>query len=339
MENRTIRWGLLGAGIILNRWLKGALQVDGTEITAVASRTPETAAGMAQKWSIPRVMTYDEMVSSPDIDVVYIPVPHQAHKTLALKAMNAGKHVLVEKPAAVTAAEWDEMTACAKKNNVFLMEAFWMRFFPATEFLLKTIADGIIGDVRLVQANFGFRTADDCTSRLVDPARAGGGLLDVGVYNLHFARMIYGKDPLNVRGTATIGAELPAVRVDEQAAYIAQFDRGELAVMASAIKTTLVDTAFVYGTKGYITVPRYWRPTVVEVHAGGKETRSEFTVPQKIAGMADEGFQFEVAHVNDCLRQGLTESPVHTHAITASVMRQCDALRREWGLVYPFENN
>ena len=339
MENRPIRWGLLGAGVILNRWLKGAMQPEGMEISAIASRTPETASAMAEKWSIPRVMTYDEMVSSPDIDVVYIPVPHQAHKELALKAMRGGKHVLVEKPAGVTAADWDEMTACAKANGVFLMEAFWTRFFPATKFLLQTIAEGRIGRVRLVQANFGSRVADNCTSRLVDPARAGGALLDIGVYDLQFAQMIYGSEPVCITGAATIGQDFPAGRVDETAGYVARYADGGIAVMAASIRARLDDTAYVYGDTGYITVPNYWRPKVVNVTSGGRTERFEFPVDLRPGKQPDEGFQYEVIHVNECVRAGLTESPVHTWAITASVMRQCDALRREWGLVYPFEKN
>ena len=130
MGKEKIRWGLLGAGVIIDRWIKGAMQVEDMEIAAVASRTAESARHMAEKYGIPEVMSYGELLGRDDIDAVYVPVPHTAHKDLTIRALEAGKNVLVEKPAAVTAADFEEMAACAKKNGKFLMEAVWTRFFP-----------------------------------------------------------------------------------------------------------------------------------------------------------------------------------------------------------------
>ncbi len=112
MAGKKIRWGMLGAGAILDRWMKGAVQVEGAEVAAVASRTVETAGRQAEKFGIPSALTYDEILKRKDIDIMYIPVPHTAHKELAIRAMNAGFPVLVEKPAGVTAADWKEMTTC-----------------------------------------------------------------------------------------------------------------------------------------------------------------------------------------------------------------------------------
>ena len=128
-----IRWGLLGAGVILDRWMKGFRQVEDAQIVGIASRTRETAVKQAARYGIAEAMTYEEMLGRKDIDIVYVPVPHPFHKELTLQALDAGFHVLVEKPAAVTAAGWDEMTLCAKKNGRFLMEAVWTRFFPAIQ--------------------------------------------------------------------------------------------------------------------------------------------------------------------------------------------------------------
>ena len=130
---KKFRWGLLGAGVILDGWLNGLRQVEDAEIAGIASRTPETAQAKAKKYGIGEAMSYDEMLRRTDIDAVYIPVPHTAHKELAIRAMEAGIPVLVEKPASVTAEDWKEMTDCAVRNNVFLMEAVWTRFFPAIQ--------------------------------------------------------------------------------------------------------------------------------------------------------------------------------------------------------------
>jgi predicted dehydrogenase len=246
--------------------------------------------------------------------------------------MNAGKHVLVEKPAAVSARDFREMSECAKKNGVFLMEACWTYFFPAIKFAQKCIADGQIGEVRALNCSFSFRVPDEYQGRLTRPENAGGGLLDVGVYDLHMAQIVYGKDPVSIRGLASVNTDQLHLMVDEQAAFIAQYDRGELAVMSSGIRTDMLDTAYIYGTEGYITVPRFWSPDRVLVTRGGKTEEFSFPVEQKVNGLVDEGYQYEISHVNDCLRNGLQESPVVTHDRTLSVLSQCDALRHNWGL-------
>lgn len=247
--NRKIRWGLLGAGKILDRWMKGARQIEDMEIVAVASRTRENAAKMAEKFQIPEVLTYEEMLVRKDIDIVYIPVPHTAHMELAMKAMEAGKSVLVEKPAGINAQQWEKMTECAKKNQVFLMEAVWTRFFPIMKEIEAHLKD--IGDVRVVSTNFSFRN-DEMDSRLMDLSRAGGSLLDVGVYDLHFTKMILKKEPVLLSGVASMDTDEHHLQVDEQAAWIAQYDKGELGLMCSAVRTDMIDTAYIYGTKGHM---------------------------------------------------------------------------------------
>ena len=338
-QNGIIRWGILGAGSIVNIWIRGARQVEGMEIAAVASRTPQTAQAMAQRHGIPEALSYEEMIARDDIDVVYIPVPHSAHKALTLKALRAGKHVLVEKPAAVNAGEFREMAACAEENHVFLMEGMWMRFFPVLGRIPDYLGEKGIGPVRLIQSAFAFRMEENqIGGRLTDPMAAGGSLLDTGVYALHFTDVILNREPVKLTGLAAIDTDDLHLRVDEQASYVASFDRGELAVMTSAIRTAMPDTAYIFGTRGSIEIPVFWKPTRLIVRIGGRETETvEIPVPQRIPGIEDSGFQYEVAHVNECLRKGLTESPVLPWAKTIRILRQCDSLRAQWGLKYPFE--
>lgn len=327
----------MGAGEILNRWMKGAQQVEDMEIVAVASRSRERALKMAQRFHIPEAISYEELLSREDIDVVYIPVPHTAHRELAIRAMEAGKGVLVEKPAAINAGEFQEMIDCARKNNTFLMEAVWTKFFPLMQEIVNWVGEDGIGQVRVIQSNFSFRNEVDLASRLFDVNCAGGGLLDVGVYNLHFSRMILKKDPLSLIGKASVDTDEHHLQVDEQAAYIAQYDRGELAVMGSGVRTGMLDTAWIYGTKGCIEVPHFWKPTQMLVTVGAETTRVERKVAQKIAGVEDEGYQYEIAHVVQCIREGRIESPVLKWADTMAILNQCDSLRADWGIVYPQE--
>lgn len=337
MEKKEIRWGLLGAGNILNRWMKGARQADGMKIVAVASRTRETAVKMAEKFEIPEVLTYEEMLDRKDIDVVYIAVPHQAHKELALRAMNAGKHVLVEKPATVTAEDFEILTECARRNQVFLMEATWTRFFPLVEQIKEILNQGRIGKVYAVHSAFSCSIPEGYTGRLTDMEQAGGGLLDIGVYNLHFARMILEKDPIALTGLAVRDTDELHLQVDEQASYIAQYEGGELAVMTSGIRADMPDTACIYGSKGHLVIPHFWKPSCAQLVIGSQVEELASPVPQKYQEFEDEGYQFEIIHVNDCLRQGIQESPMMPWKVTLSVLKQCDQLRESWGLKYPFE--
>ena len=332
-----MRWGLLGAGRILDRWMKGAGQVEDMEIAAIASRTRETAGRMAEKFRIREALSYEELLTREDIEVVYIPVPHVGHKDLALRAMKAGKHVLVEKPATVTAKDFDELTACARENQVFLMEAVWTRFFPLAEVLRTCLEEDMIGQVRFMQSAFSFRSEPQQVPRLFDPNLAGGALLDTGVYNLHFADMVFGKEPVRMTGLASMDTDSLHLQVDEQGSYIAQYDQGELAVMTSAVRTDMPDTAYIYGTKGSIEIPTFWKPSRMHVITADRDEWVERPVDQKIAGVEDEGYQYEIRHVQECIRKGLTESPMMTWEKSRSVLALCDQLRADWGLRYPFE--
>ena len=331
------RWGLMGAGGLLPRWMNGAKQTDEIEIPAIASRTRETARRQALEYAIPDAMTYDEILERRDLDVLYILTPHTAHKELAIGAMEAGFPVVVEKPAAVTAADWDEMTSCARANGVFLMEAVWTCCFPLTQRTLEIIRSGRIGRVRNLQTTFAFRNPDDYTGRLYDPMLAGGALLDVGVYCLHYARMIFGEDPVETTALASVDTDSLHLRVDEQIAVACRYKDGALAVSNAAIRTEMPDTAVIYGTEGSIRVPDFWKPERLEIECAGSREIIEEPVPQRVPGVRDEGYAFEIRHVNECLRKGLTESPLVPHEATASVLRQCDMIRERCGLRFPFE--
>ena len=224
MSERTVRWGIFGAGDVVRRWIRGARQHRDMEIAAIASRTRESAALAAAELGIPEAMTYNELAGREDIEVIYVAVPHPFHKELAVMALKSGKHVLLEKPAAVNAAEFGEIAAAAENEKRFLMEAMWTRFFPITESIRECICSGEIGQVRAIHSAFGFRSDLSAGSgRLFDADRAGGSLLDTGIYNLHFADMILQKDPVRITGLASFDTDELHLKVDEQASYIAQY--------------------------------------------------------------------------------------------------------------------
>ncbi|MCD8045317.1 MAG: Gfo/Idh/MocA family oxidoreductase [Clostridiales bacterium] len=342
----TIKWGIMGSGGIVDRWMRGAIQCSDMEIAAIASRNPEHARQKAEQYYIPVSATYEQIVKMPEIQAVYIAALHTAHKELAILAMENGKSVLVEKPAAVNAADLGEMLDCAKRNHVFFMEAIWTRFFPLMRVLKAEIGRGTIGEVRDLQSSFSFRVpADHKESRLLNPDLAGGGLLDVGVYNLHFANEVFGKYPVCMWSLATIDSDENHIQVDEQACYIAQYDKGELATMSSGVRTAMVDAAFIYGTGGYIEIPQFWKPTQMKIveypedfeHGENIVREVQCPVEQRVPEVEDEGYQYEIRHVNECIRAGKCESPVMPWEKSMEIVKECDELRRQWGLEYPFE--
>ncbi|MDR3050443.1 MAG: Gfo/Idh/MocA family oxidoreductase [Oscillospiraceae bacterium] len=326
---QTIRFGILGAGAIAGRWMKDAHTLRGARVTCVASRNEAKARAFADAWGIPKAVgSYEDLVASLDVDVVYVATPHPLHRQHALLAMRAGKHVLCEKPAALNQRELRDMLACAQANGVFFMEAMWTRFFPGTLRVKELLAQGAIGRLCAVQAQFSFRAAYDPANRLFAPGLGGGALLDVGCYPISYAVDMFGAAPASVAGVAHIGP----TGVDEQNAISLRFPGGGVASLVSGLAADMPVVAALYGEEGCLTVPDFYHPERVLLTRAG-HTETVFDQPYE-----QEGFAFEVEHAADCVRQGLAESPRMPHSHSLAVMAAMDALRARWGLVYPTED-
>ncbi len=321
------RWGIMGPGNIANRFTEGAKHLPDTEIVAVASRDKARGDAFAAKWGIARsYQGYEPLVADPEIDAIYVATTHPYHKPCVLLAMGAGKPVLCEKPFAVNAAEAGEMVAAARARGVFLMEGMWSRYFPVMGRIRELIAAGAIGEVRIVQADFGFRAGYDLKSRLWAVEQAGGGLLDVGCYTISFASMLLG-EPARIAGLATLAEN----GVDEQAGMVLQYANGALATLSCSVRTNTPQTATIMGTEGTIHIAGpWWQPRRFTLSAGGKV--EEFEI-----GFESTGFNYEIADANRCIREGLKESAIMPLDETLSIMRTMDALRAQWGIRYPME--
>ena len=323
-----IRFGVMGTGRIVEQWLRGAAAVEGVEVTAIASRDEARARQAAQRYGIPTACgSYEALVEGDLCDAVYIATPHAMHRDCAMLAMKAGKHVLCEKPIAPNAAQFREMKACAEEQGVLLMEGMWMRFFPATQEVRRLVQSGEIGDVGMIQADFSFLTPFETQTRMFDPAQAGGALLDIGCYGIHYAMYLYGAAPEQVSGTAILGQS----GVDEQAVIALRFPGGRMASVACGLRVSLPDTARIHGTRGSIEVSGFWHATGYELTRDGRTER--VSVPEQPL----EGFAYEVRHFCECVRQGLKESPVIPHADSMAALEVMDAFRAQIGLRYPFE--
>lgn len=323
---KTCRWGILGPGHIAERVIRCFPYASGAEVLAVASRTPGKAKSFAGKWGIPRSYeSYEALVIDPDIDIVYIATPNSLHCTLAKLAMEHGKHVLVEKPIAMSAAQAREMAACAKENGVFLMQGIWTRFFPAVRELKALLHDGVIGSVHNLQADFAYSMPYIAGHRMFEPALGGGALMDVGIYSLAFASDIYGAAPVQAVGLAN-----KAYGVDLRANGVLQFPGGGMASFFCSCDTRAPETCRIFGEKGWIEVPKFYAPSGFRVHLYGCDHAQEYTFP-----LDAEGFQYEITAVSDCVRQGLMGCPLLPLEETVALMEVMDKLRSDWGIRFP----
>jgi predicted dehydrogenase len=323
---RAVRWGILGTGGIARTFVEGLGPMPETEVLAVGSRTEASAARFAGEMEIPRYYAaYEDLAADPDVDVVYVATPHPFHAENVELCLGAGKAVLCEKPISVNAAEAERVVGLARENGLFLMEGMWTRFFPLMVEVRRFLSDGTIGDVRMLNVDFGFRADLDPVSRLFDPALGGGALLDVGVYCVSMASMVLGQ-PTGALGLSHLGE----TGVDEQASIVLKHEGGRLANLSIGIRTATPQEATIMGTDGYVRIHSpWWRPTSMTISRPGWDDET-IEVP-------GNGFGYEAAEVKRCLERGETESSIMPLDETIAVMRTMDGLRAAWGLEYPSE--
>ena len=320
-----IRWGILATGGIARSFVTDLLAMPDAEVTAVGSRSQEAADRFAATHGIPRAYgSWQELAADPDLDVVYVATPHSAHHAAALTCLRAGRAVLCEKPFTLDLEQATELVRAATEAGVFLMEAMWMRCFPAIHTVSGLIADGAIGEVTSVHADFGLSTPPEATYRLRAPELGGGALLDLGVYPVTFAQIVLGP-PDEIRAWARLTAE----GVDENTGLTFGYASGAVASLTCSLTGDTPRTAAITGTDGRIELPRnYYRPTHFIITRGNGG-------PERIETPFDGlGYHFEAAEVHRCLREGLLESPVVPLSETLTVMRTLDAVRDQIGVRY-----
>jgi len=322
---RQYKWGILAPGAIANKFTAGLAAIPEAVLYAVASRDLGRAQAFAGKYGYQKAYgSYLELAKDPNVDIVYVATPHPQHEEAVVMCLSHGKAVICEKPIAVNAAQTQRMINCARNNGVFLMEAMWTRFLPSIVKVRELLAQGAIGKVRLVTADFGFRAEVNPQGRLFALPSAGGSLMDVGVYNLSFASMVYGMQPESVKSHLRMGS----TGVDEEASLLLSYPKGQSALLFSAIRLNTPQDAMIFGESGRIELPAYWRGNIVRLHA--PEGVQEFDLPYQASGM-----ECQALEVMRCLDAGLSESPVMPLDESLAVIRTADGIRREHGLKYP----
>jgi len=321
----ALRWGVLAPGGIARDWV-GALHAHTDQrVAAVASRSAERAAAFATEFGIDRAYgDYEQLVADPGVDAVYISAPHSEHRRLALLAISAGKHVLVEKPIAVTLADARDIVEAARAAGVFAMEALWSRFLPQHTVVARLLADGALGDVLTVTADFGAAFPFDPSSRAFDPALGGGALLDIGVYPAWFAHFVLGA-PSAVTATGT----LASTGVDAQAAVILDYPTGAQAAITTSMLVETPLAATVSGTSARIEFAGpFMGPGSFGLVRGGE--RTEWV--DRTGFVWRDGLCYQAAAVAQHVADGLTESPWHTLDDTLGIMAVLDSARAQLGV-------
>ncbi|MCU1524881.1 MAG: gfo/Idh/MocA family oxidoreductase [Microbacteriaceae bacterium] len=323
-----IRWGILGTGWIAHQQTADLIG-NGFTVTAVGSRTQESADAFAAEFGIPSAHgSYEALVADPDVDVVYISTPHPFHAAAALLALRAGKHVLIEKSFTVNAAEAREVVGVAAANKLVALEAMWTRFLPHMLRIREIIAAGTLGEVRTLIADHNQNLPKDPEHRINNPELGGGALLDLGIYPVSFAFDLFGV-PSSVKAIAS----MTETGVDRQTAIIFGYGDGQQAVLHTALDTLGPNTAVVLGTEGRIEIDSVWyTPTTFTVFDSDDRVIERFEQPERTRGM-----QFQAWEVERLIEAGLTEGTILPPSESLQIMETLDEIRRQIGLKYPGE--
>lgn len=322
-----IRWGIVATGWIAAKFAEAcnfeSARTGKSRIVAVASRDSIKASLFAEKWDIPTSYgSYEELFADPDIDAIYIATPHHLHAALSIAALEAGKHVLCEKPVSLTAAQASPIIETARRTGKFFMEAMWMKFNPSFKKALEWIADGRIGNVKFIRSDFFLDAPYDPAGRYYNSALGGGALLDLGIYPVTFAVMMAGRNrPETVSSIVKTGPT--GVDLYDKARLV--WETGVAADLSCAINLLPlgeVRSGLVIGETGAILLPYFWMATeAVLLDATGKQI-DVFQCP-----FACNGYEYEIREVEECLALGRTESPVQTWADSIMVMDILDTIR------------
>lgn len=326
MEKKKIKWGILGTGRIAKTLATALKIVPNSELYAVGSRTETKAREFATEFNIPNAYgSYEELVSNPDIDVIYIATPHHLHLQNTLLALNHNKHVLCEKPLGVNQNEVKTLIEKANEKNLFLMEALWSRFLPNIIKTKELIEADAIGEVKLMTAAFCFKSQNGPEHRHFNIDLCGGTILDIGIYNIFLSLLLFGK-PQQITSVAGLSPQ----GGDNSSSYVFKYENDMLAVMYSSFLANEPTVATIHGSKGKIVLEHKWFcPGSVKVlYEDGSNQVFDFEVESN-------GYQLEAQEVVKCILSGKTQSDLWSLNDSLQLVSVMDSIRKECGIVYP----
>ncbi len=322
-----IRWGILSTGKIAHALAKTFNEMADAELVAVASRSQASADSFGAQYNIPnRYGSYEAMMADKDVDAVYIATPNSLHYENMLMCIEAGKHMLCEKSFTLNAQQAQLCVDRARANKLFLMEAMWTRFIPATVQARQWVQEGLLGELKQVRAEFCVNLPYNPEGRVYNPELGGGALLDVGVYPVSFAVHWLGI-PDDIYSFAFLGE----TGVDEYESIMFGYEKGAIAQLAAGVRFRGTQEAVVIGDKGYV---RFH----ANFHHSSRLTLKQVDMPEREVDIPyGNGYRYEVEEVHRCIKAGKLESDIMPLDETIAIMELMDTLRAEWGVEYPNE--
>lgn len=319
-----LKMAIMGAGAIANKMAATITKMDNIEAYAIAARDEDRAAKFAAEYGFTKSYgSYEEMLKDPEVELVYIATPHSHHYKCAKMCLEAGKHVLCEKAFTVNAEQAEEILKLAEEKKLLLTEAIWTRYMPSRNMINKLIEDGVIGEVTSLTANLGYELSE--VKRIWDPKLAGGALLDVGVYLVNFASMVFGEDLESVQSEAVFKDGVDMIDNINMT-----FAGGKTASMQCNVHAVQNRQGTIFGTKGYIEITNINNPEEIKVFDENYKKVTSIIPPEQISG-----YEYEVEACRKAIEEGRLECPEMPHKETVRVMKILDEMRRSWGYEIP----
>lgn len=317
---------ILGCGRIAEIFGDMMAHIDEVNCYAIAARDLERAEVFAKKYGFEKAYgSYEEMLSDPNVELVYIATPHSHHAEHMKLCINHGKPVLCEKAFTVNRAQAEEVFALAKEKGVFVAEAIWTRYMPSRKIINEIVQSGIIGEIKTITANLCYSMMEK--ERLVKPELAGGALLDVGVYCLNFAVMHKGNDIVSIESAVSMEGE-----VDGQETINLFYEDGTMAVLTSSMYGRSDRKGIFYGEKGYIIVENTNNPEKISVFDDNDKLLKEVVFDEIY-----NGYEYELLECMKCVKEGKLEPDSMPHDDTLFIMHLMDSIRDSWDMKYPME--
>jgi predicted dehydrogenase len=324
---KDYNWAILGCGKIARKFSNDLKLLPNAKLYAAASRDLHKAEDFASENGFKKAYgSYEEMVADPNVDAVYVATPHSHHHEHSLLCLNHKKAVLCEKAFAMNKNEAEEMIACAKKNNTFLMEAFWTMFQPSFKKAMEIVKSGELGKLKIVRSDFAFNGVFDPQKRLYNVALGGGSLLDIGIYPVFAALTSLGKPEI-----IKTFADFASTDSEESISMIFKYKDGQMANLTSSFAGFSPTQTEYWFEKGYMVLnPKWHAPTNITVWKEGGENQ---TFPSEHKD--GFGYQYEAAHVMECLDSGKIESDKMTWQMSLDLMETLDRIRIDAGIFFP----
>jgi predicted dehydrogenase len=324
---QSFNWGVIGPGNIANTFAKAIASSKKGKILAVASRSKERATDFANTYQIEKTYSdYQQMLADPDIDIIYIATPHNFHYQQAKMCLEAGKHVLVEKPCTVNAKQMQRLVELAHSKNLLLQEALWSRFMPCLSQIRQLLIEGIIGDIQYIQSEIGFAFQNKEKSRLLKAELAGGSLLDLGIYSITVSQFFLQEHPDKVEAMG----HLTDQNVDGHVLANIHYPSGRYSQFTCSMLSQTSNTMRIVGTEGYVNLAAcFWDTDTASIYRDGKLVKS-INIPHPI-----NGFEYQIEESMQCIERNMQCSDLMSHTDSIEVLSVMDHIRKQIGVHFP----